>query len=155
MPSHAVASKTTVFGIPSKMVAGQRHEFSVIPKDIWGNPGATGATVEALLDPILHDAEQTKCLVLKGAGGSLTVSAECLKSGMYSLSVYLRHDSGSCSEEIIVQKRLTVEDAATAATSCSVLSYWPERGAVAGIAAGFLIQVQSQSIHPTYFCGLM
>ena len=141
LPAQAVASKTTVFGVPAKMVAGQRHEFSVTPKDLWGNDGAHGASIEAVLEPLEKGEDKTKCLVSKGVGGALIVVAECFKSGQYLLCVNLRREGDGASEEMIAQKRLTIEEATTDATSCAILSYWPERGAVAGIAAGFLIQV--------------
>ena len=142
IPGRAAASNTLVHGVPGKMVAGQRHEFTVTPMDAWGNAGATGASIEAFLEPLADGAERIACLVSHGLGGALHVAAESCKSGAYQLCVQLCPEGSKSSVEIIAQKRVVVEDAATDASSCTILSYWPDRGAVAGIAAGFLIQVR-------------
>lgn len=132
-PAAAAAATSTASSLPARLVAGVPAEFTVTPRDAWGNAGAHGAALEAALVPVGGGAA-VPGRVAEGNEGTLRVTLAPTAAGAFRLVARL-------AGQPLLEAEVAVEGAATHAGRTTLGAFWPECGAVAGSASGFVIRV--------------
>ena len=98
----AVWPAATLFeAVPKQLLSGAVHDFLVIPRDAYGNSGASGAVVRVKATQA-GDEEAKACAVAReDRTGAYTARLALTRAGAAALRVWVQHDADASATGIV------------------------------------------------------
>jgi hypothetical protein len=92
----AVWPAATLFeAVPKQLLSGAVHDFLVIPRDAYGNPGASGAVVRVKATQTGQQEAQACAVAREDRTGAYTARLALTRAGAAVLRVWVQHDANA------------------------------------------------------------